>query len=123
MRQPDLSGLTDDELVKIFALAAKRRGLAVLDSETRQANKMFDRMRSVDAVLRTRGLEARMRLVPLLDHDDRFIRYYAALYLLAVVPARARAIIEWNHKYWFDALAGDAGMTLQNLDTGIYRPD
>ncbi len=94
-----------------------------MDSEVRRANKMFYYMKAIDSVLRSRGLEARKKLLPLLDRKDRFVRYYAAQYLLAVAPERARAIIEWNHKYWFDALAGDAGMALYALDQGISKPD
>ena len=118
-----LDALSDDDLVNRFAESAKERGSAVLDSETRRANRMFDRMWAIDSVLRTRGREARIKLVPLLDDKDRFVRYYAALYLLAIVADRARAVIEWNYKNRFDALAGDAGMTLHNLDTGVFKPD
>jgi hypothetical protein len=34
------------------------------------------------------------------------------------VPGTERLV-----KYGFDALAGDAGMTLHNIDTGFYKPD
>ena len=123
MKTSTLDNLSDDELIDRFAIAAKERGAAVLDSETRRANRMFDRMRAIDTVLRARGRGARMKLVRLMDEKDRFVRYYAALYLLGIAPDRAREIIEWNHKYWFDALAGDAGMLLLALDRGEYKPD
>ena len=106
-----------------FADAAKKRGLAVLDSDVRNANRMFRLMRAVDLVLRSRGLEARQSLLSLLNDQDRFVRYYTAKNALGLDPKRAREIIEWNHKYWFDAIAGDAGMTLYFLDTGEYKPD
>ncbi len=80
-------------------------------------------MWDIDLVLRSRGKEARLTLLPLLNHENRFVRYYAAKKLLGLVPDHARAIIEWNQKYGFDALAFDAGMTLHNLDTGFYKPD
>ena len=123
MKASTLETLSNNELVTRFAAAAKERGAAVLNSETRRANRMFDQMRAIDSVLRTRGRDARLQLLRLMDDKDRFVRYYSALYLLGMVPERARAIIEWNHKYWFDALAGDAGMTLHNLDTGVFKPD
>jgi hypothetical protein len=62
-------------------------------------------------------------LLPLLDDRNRFVRYYAAQYLLGLAPERARAVIEWNQKYGFDAIAGDAGMLLRRLDSGQYKPD
>jgi Domain of unknown function (DUF2019) len=123
MKKLNFDGLRDDELVNNFVDAAKKMGAAVLDSEVRQANRMYDVLRAIDGVLRSRGEPARLKLLPLLEHKDRFVRYYAAKKLLGPVPDRARAVIEWNYKYWFDALAGDAGMTLHNLDTGFYKPD
>jgi hypothetical protein len=66
---------------------------------------------------------ARLKLVPLLDDKDRFVRYYTAGKLLGVVPDRARPIIEWNGKYWFDAIAGDARGLLREFDAGEYTPD
>jgi hypothetical protein len=74
--------------------------------------------------LKSRGRASREQLTVLLDQkEDRFVRYYAAKALLGLVPERARAVIEWNAKYWFDALAGDARGLLRAFDTGSYRPD
>jgi len=123
MKRLHLDGLSDDELVDRFTLAAKNMGAAVQDSDTREANRMYHLMRGIDSVLRSRGRVARLKLLPLLDDKDRFVRYYSAKKLLGIVPDRARAVIEWNHKYRFDAIAGDAGMTLENLDSGFYKPD
>ena len=80
-------------------------------------------MWAIEDVLRSRGREARLQLVPLLDDHDRFVRYYAAQALLGVAPDRARAVIEWNAKYGFDAIAGDANGLLRAFDTGEYKPD
>jgi len=80
-------------------------------------------MEAIDSVLRRRGVESRIKLVVLLDDKNRFVRYYAAEYLLGLVPDRARAVIEWNAKYGFDAIAGDARGLLRALDTGQYKPD
>jgi hypothetical protein len=123
MKRLDLNALSDEELIRRFTLAARTMGSSVLDSETRQANRMYNLMRAIDTVLRLRGKNARLKLMPLLDDSDRFVRYYAAKKLLGLVPGRARAVIEWNANYWFDAIAGDAGMTLDDLDAGFYKPD
>src|SRR5260370_42599017 len=98
-------------------------GAAVLDSETREANRMYHYLRAIDSELRLRGRDTRLKLTPLLKDKDRFVRYYAAQKLLGIIPDRTRAILEWNHKYWFDAIAGDAGMLLVALDSGEYEPD
>ena len=115
--------MSEEELLKRFVVLAQKRGAAVLNSDTREANRIYDYMRAIDLALRARGREARLKLEPLLSHEDRFVRYYAAQKLLGLIPDRARAILEWNHKNAFDALAGDAGMMLHLLDTGFYRPD
>jgi hypothetical protein len=80
-------------------------------------------MDAIDSILRARGVDARNELLPLLEDKDRFVQYFAAKRLLGIAPDRARAIIEWNHKHWFDAIAFDAGMTLSNLDSGVFKPD
>jgi hypothetical protein len=118
-----LAALSDAQLVEKFAVLARRAGSAVLDSEVREASRAIRSMWAIDDVLRSRGREARHQLVPLLDAKDRFVRYYAAKRLLGLAPERARAVIEWNAKYWFDAIAGDARGLLRSFDTGKYKPD
>ena len=80
-------------------------------------------MKQIDLVLRARGREARLVLLPLLDDNDRFVRYYAATYLLGLVPDRARAVIENIAQHSYDALRLDAGTRLDALDEGIFHPD
>src|SRR5438874_2492016 len=94
--ESDLNRLTDGELIQRFSNAAKEMGAAVVDSEIAKANLKFEIMWNVDAILRSRGREARLKLLPLLDEKDRFVRYYAAKKLLGLVPDRARAVIAWN---------------------------
>jgi len=84
---------------------------------------MFDQMKAIDDVLRARGKDARLALKPLLEHRNRFVRYYAALYLLGMIPEEARPIIEETATKWFDGLSGDAGMLLDAFDSGQYKPD
>jgi hypothetical protein len=76
---------------------------------------------SIGDIFRARGDNARLQLVSLLSDQDRFIRYYAAGELLALAPERSRQIIEENANMG-DAIAGDAGMLLDDLDDGSYTP-
>jgi hypothetical protein len=115
--------LTNQALIDKFSELAKKMGIHVLECDTAKANRIFDQMEKIDRILRDRGSIARFLLLPLLDDRDRFVRYYAAQYLLGLAPERARAVIEWNKKYGFDAIAGDAGMLLRSLDSGKYKPD
>jgi len=123
MKALNLYNSNDDELLSEFATTAKQMGSAVLDSDTQQANRMYHHMRAIDTVLRSRGKMARLKLVPLLNDQDRFVRYYTAGKLLGVVPEPARAVIEWNAKNRFDAIAGDARGLLRAFDSGEYKPD
>jgi len=118
-----LNELENRQLVEQFAVTARQMGAAVLDSESGHANQIFDHMEAVEAVLRSRGPTARLELAPLLDDADRFVRYYAAEYLLGLLPARARKNIEENTANYFDALAGDARGLLREFDSGRYQPD
>jgi hypothetical protein len=123
MKSVRVQDLATDQLVQEFAQVAQQMGAALLDSETDHFNRLFPKMQAVDCELRSRGREARMALFPLLEDKNRFVRYYAAKYLLGLVPARARHVIEEIAQFKFDALCGDAGMCLYALDKGIFKPD
>jgi hypothetical protein len=120
MNNRSLKRLNDNDLMEKFAAAAKALGEAINYWES--GVKETDRLFAIRDEIRARGLAVRLRLAPLLDNEDRFVRYYAARQLLALVPERSRQIIEENAKQR-DAIAGDAGMLLYTLDSGIYKPD
>ena len=121
MTKSFISEMDEAGLITMFANAARQMGVAVLDSDSRRANRAFGRMDAVDRELRARGKAVHEQLVSLLAHENRFVRYYAAKVLLAIVPDRAREVIEENARLWFDAIAGDAGMTLLALERGLYK--
>ena len=118
-----LAGFSDSQLVAKFAVLAEQIGLAVLDSEVSKVNRALRSMWAIEDELRARGRQARQQLIPLLDQKNRFVRYYAAKALLGLIPDRARAVIEWNAKYGFDAIAGDANGLLRAFDSGEYKSD
>ena len=115
--------MENGDLVREFAAAAREMGAAVLDSEVSHANRIFDRLKAIDHYLRKRGTAARLELASLLGDRNRFVQYYAAEYLLGLLPEIARAIIEKNAKHYFDALAADARGLLRAFDSGKYKPD
>jgi hypothetical protein len=123
MKSAKIETLSDISLVQRFAKLAHQAGSAVMDSEARKANTAIRGMWAIEDVLRSRGIEARQQLAVLLDHDDRFVRYYVAQALLGLVPDRARSIIQWNADNGFDAIAGDARGLLRAFDSGKYKPD
>jgi len=111
--------MTNDELVREFSRTAHNLGEAVNNwsSGVGETRRLF----AIRNVLRARGRDARSQLMPLLRDADRFVRYYAAGELLALVPDQSRQIIEENAKMG-DAIAGDAGMLLDGLEDGSYTP-
>jgi len=123
MRQYDLTKMQIDDLITRFAELAKERGAAVLDLSSRRANVFYDRMKAIDNELRVRGVEARLKLAPLLRDPDRLVRFYAAEKLLGLISGESRAVMEWNTRYTADSITADARGFLRALDAGTYRPD
>jgi hypothetical protein len=80
-------------------------------------------MQKIDNKLRAHGSEARMTLTSLLDDENRAVRFFAANYLLGLIPDRARRVVEEIASPKIDAMSFEAGMCLYCLDEGIYRPD
>ncbi len=94
-----------------------------MGNELRKVNQLFIEMLAVDKALRTRGTEARLALLRLYDHPNIQVRLQAAKCTVGIAPVAARKVIEAvSESGWFPQ-AGEAGMTLRNLDEGIFKPD
>jgi Domain of unknown function (DUF2019) len=119
----NLSEMADTALIHEFMTLAKLSGKSINDGEIGRANRALTQLWAIEDVLRARGPGTRSKLLPLLDDQDRLVRYYAAQHLLSIVPGRARKILEENAKFWFDPIAADARGTLHMLDNGEYKPD
>jgi hypothetical protein len=119
MKRLVLENMDVDHLVRIFVEIANRLGEAV---NTMSGIKETKELFAIKNALRARGVEARLRLAPLLNDKNRYVQYYAALELEGLIPERCRQIIEDNAKQG-DAIAGDAGMHLDAVDSGFSKPD
>jgi hypothetical protein len=115
-----LARSSDEELVTKFRLIAHDLGDAIVD--WMPSARMTDRLFAVKRELRERGRETRLKLSPLLEDEDRFVRYYAARELFGLFPQKCRSIIEANTK-GFDALVGDASSFLRAIDKATYKPE
>ena len=109
----------DEALVKAFIETAMRLGEAV--NCWMPTNNAARQLLDISRILHKRGPKTRLLLAPLLDEANRFVQYYAAKHLEGLIPGRCREIIEWNSKQR-DAIAGDAGMRLDAVDSGFYKP-
>jgi hypothetical protein len=118
--KPRFGNIDDDDLVRRFRLTAQKLGELIITwmPAVRQTDILF----AIKGALRERGGGARMKLAPLLDDGDRFVRYFAAKELFGLFPEQCRPIIEENTRE-FDALAGDARSFLRAIDEGFYKPE
>lgn len=72
--------------------------------------------------LKRREGDERSALLRLFGHPNMQVRLQAAKKTLAVAPVEARAQLEAiAASKWFPQ-AGDAGMSLWNLDNGVFKP-
>ena len=118
-----LNDLTVDELVNRFAEIGIAQDQAELMGEIRKFNKLFDQMHAVDIELRARGTQARLALLRLFGHENIQVRLQAAKWSFGVAPDAARHVIEEVKKSQWFPQAGEAGMTLRNLASGVFKPD
>jgi hypothetical protein len=86
-------------------------------------NSLYRQMDATEKELRGRGREARLALLRLYDHPNMQVRLNAAKRTLGVAPEAARKVIQEIYDSKWYPQAGDAGMTLSNLDRGVFKPD
>ncbi len=123
MTKAKIEDMTVDQLVGRFIKIGIAQDQALLYDEYGKFNRLFDEMNHIDQELRRRGTAARLALVRLYDHPNMQVRLKAAVRTLGVVPEAARNVIARIAESHFFPQAGDAGMTLVNLDSGLFKPD
>ncbi|MGH6795266.1 MAG: DUF2019 domain-containing protein [Methylocella sp.] len=123
MKPVGLEKLTVDQLVERFAEIGVAQDQAQLYDEHKKFNRLFTQMNDVDQELRRRGLQARLALLRLFDHPNMQVRLKAAKRTIGVAPEKARHVIEEIKKSRWFPQALEAGMTLRNLEAGVFKPD
>src|SRR5262245_52740553 len=121
-KQDKLQGMTVDQLVQRFVAIALDQDKALLRREHAGFNRPSDEMEAVEGELKARNGDQRRALVGLYDHPNAQVRVKAVKATLAVTPEAAlrelKEIAE-SRKY---PQAGEAGMSLLNLERGIFKP-
>jgi hypothetical protein len=115
--------LTLDQLIDRFAEIGVAQDQAELIGEMVKFNRLYGQMDVTEKELRRRGRDARLGLQRLYDHLNMQVRLNAAKRTLGVAPEAARKIIQAIYDSKWYPRAGDAGMTLLNLDSGVFKPD
>jgi hypothetical protein len=122
MKKVNPSDMTTKDLVDRFAQIGRAQDQALLGGQIAKFNRLFDQMAEISNELKVRPGDERRALMVLYDFPNMQVRLKAAIHTLAVAPIEARgqleAIVESK---WFPQ-AGDAGMSLWNLDRGVFKP-
>ena len=122
MKQVGVQQMTERQLVDRFAAICVDQDRALLYSQIAKFNKLFSEMVAIGDELKRRPGDRRKALQPLYRHANAQVRLQAARVTLAVAPDDARQLIEAIANSRRFPQAGDAGMTLWNLDRGVYKP-
>jgi hypothetical protein len=122
MNATKLRDMTNDQLVGRFVEIAVQQDEALLRDEIAKFNKLFAQMNAVDQELRSRSGDQRRLLLRLYDHPNVQVRLKAAKRTLAIAPDDARAVLESIASSRKFPQAGEAGMSLVNLDSGVFKP-
>lgn len=122
MKRLDLSTIETNDLVRRFAEITREQDKALLTGQTAKFNRLFADMKAVHDELKGRPGDQRRALMRLYEFPNMQVRLQAAKLTLAVAPAEARSQLQAiADSKWFPQ-AGDAGMSLSNLDDGIFKP-
>ena len=122
MRKRLLADMKGSELLSLFAEICIAQDKASCGGETAKFNRLFDRMMDVSNELKSRNGDQRSELIKLFDYPNMQVRIQAAKLTLAISPELARSQLEAiAASDWFPQ-SGDAGMSLLNLDRGIFKP-
>jgi HEAT repeat protein len=114
--------MTAEQLKEQFATIATEQNKALLWNEISKFNRLFDKLESIEQELRAREGDQRKILLTLYDHNNPQVRLTAAKATLAVAPEAARALLQKIAGSKEYPQAGDAGMSLWNLDRGVFKP-
>jgi len=122
MKRELLQDMAVEQLVAQFITIGLEQDLAIRKSNNAKFNRLFWQMEAVEEELKRRKDDQRQALVRLYNHPNTQVRLAAARATLAVAPDAARKTIEAIAESRDYPQAGDAGMTLVNLERGIFKP-
>jgi hypothetical protein len=122
MKEVNPHQMNEEQLVDRFAEIAAQQDEALLRDEIAKFNKLFEQMNLVEQELKARPGDQRRKLLRLYDHPNAQVRLKAAKRTLAVAPRDARRVLESIANSKKFPQAGEAGMSLINLERGIYKP-
>jgi hypothetical protein len=122
MKRISLAEMNTDDLVELFAQIVGAQDEALLGRENAKFKRLFGRMMEVSDELKSRDGDQRRHLLQLFESPNMQVRLQVAKLTMAVAPVEARAQLQAiADSQWFPQ-ALDAGMSLWNLDRGVFKP-
>jgi len=122
MKRELLQGMTVEQLVAQFTTIGLDQDVAIRKDDNAKFTRLFWQMEAVEEELKMREGDQRQALLQLYHHANTQVRLAAAKATLAVAPEAARRTIEAIAASRDYPQAGDAGMTLDSLERGIFKP-
>ena len=122
MKRDNLQDMTVEQLTRQFVAVVLDQDHAIRTDDNAKYNHLYRQMRTVEEVLKGRAGDQRRALLPLYDHANTQVRLAAAKATLAVAPEEARGMLQRIADSREFPQAGDAGMCLDCLDRGIFKP-
>ena len=116
------SNLSVEQLVNRFVELAVQQDMALLSNAQAEINRLYWKIDAINNELKSRPGDQRSALLPLYKHKNMQVRLKATYATMALVPNAARAQLEAIAASGWQPQALDAGMSLINLDRGIYKP-
>jgi hypothetical protein len=112
----------DADLVAMFIEAAARNGSASDAADYREGSRQHDVAIAVRRELLRRGAGSQNRLLPLLQHENAWVRYWAAVAALPFAPVEAAPVLEsLAQSRLSPPLTLNAGITLSEWRKGNLR--
>jgi len=122
MKRTNLRKMTVDQLVGRFAMIAVDQDDALLANDNAEVTRLFWLLEAIEDELKLRDGDQRRALLRLYDHPNMQVRLKAVKATLAVAPPRARQMLQAIADSRMYPQAGEAGMSLLNLERGIFKP-
>jgi hypothetical protein len=122
MNETNLHDMSVEQLVERFTAITLAQDKAVRRDEHAKFNRLFREMEAVKQELKARDGDQRRALLPLYDHPNAQVRLKAVKATLAVTPEAALRMLKVIAESREYPQAGEAGMSLDNLESGIFKP-
>ena len=122
MKRIDIPEMTVEQLVERFAAIATDQDEAMRKDDNAKFTRLFWQMEAVEGELKARLGDQRRALLRLYDHPNTQVLLTAAKATLAVAPEAARRLLRTIAESKDYPQAGDAGMSLVNIERGIFKP-